>query len=78
MLEQDGEVVGDRGRGGLPGRSGAAVAWAANTLGALGVTLEAGPRRHAGRPARVGAGRAGAVVHVPGSIGLGDVTVRFA
>jgi 2-keto-4-pentenoate hydratase len=42
VVERAGEVVGTGAGAAALGDSAAAVAWAANTLGALGVTLEAG------------------------------------
>ena len=42
VLEQDGEVVATGAGAAAWATRSAAVAWAANTLGSLGVTLEAG------------------------------------
>lgn len=76
VLERGGEVVATGAGAAALGHPAAAVAWAANTLGELGVTLEAGQlvmpgALHASVPARAGD------VFRARFDGLGAVTVRF-
>lgn len=76
VLERNGEVVSTGAGAAALGNPAHAVAWAANTLGALGVTLEAG---HVVMPGALHA----AVPVAPGDVvratfdHLGPVTVRF-
>jgi len=77
VFEQDGEVAATGAGAACLGDPLAAVAWAANTLGALGVTLEAGHiimpgALHASLPARAGASFRARFDR------LGDVAVRFS
>ncbi len=76
-FEQDGNVAATGAGAACLGDPVAAVAWAANTLGALGVTLEAGHvimpgALHASLPARAGISFRARFDR------LGDVAVRFA
>ena len=76
VLERRGEVVATGAGAAALGHPAAAVAWAANTLGALGVTLEAGSlvmpgALHASVPAVAGD------TFRARFDGLGSVTVRF-
>ena len=77
VLEQDGEVAATGAGAACLGDPLAAVAWAANTLGELGVTLEAGHvimpgALHASLPARAGSSFRARFDR------LGDVAVRFS
>lgn len=77
VMERDGEPVADGVGAACLGDPAAAVAWTANTLGPLGVTLEAG------HIVMSGALHAAPFVRGPGSYvarfeGLGDVRIRFA
>ena len=76
-FEQDGQVAATGAGAACLGDPVAAVAWAANTLGELGVTLEAGHiimpgALHASLPARA------AMSFRARFDRLGDVAVRFA
>ncbi|GIW20722.1 MAG: hypothetical protein KatS3mg065_1018 [Chloroflexota bacterium] len=76
-MERRGEVVATGAGAAALGHPAEAVAWAANTLGALGVTLEAGAlimpgALHASVPAVAGD------TFRARFDGLGAVTVRFA
>jgi len=76
-FEQDGQVAATGAGAACLGDPVAAVAWAANTLGELGVTLEAGDiimpgALHASVPARAGMAFRARFDR------LGDVAVRFA
>ncbi len=77
VLERDGEPVAEGVGAACLGDPAAAVAWTANTLGSLGVTLEAG------QIVMSGALHAAPFVREPGSYrarfeGVGDVRVRFS
>jgi 2-keto-4-pentenoate hydratase len=76
VLERDGDVVATGAGAAALGDPAAAVAWAANTLGALGVTMEAGAiimtgALHASIPVRPGD------AFTATFDGLGSVSVRF-
>jgi 2-keto-4-pentenoate hydratase len=76
VLERDGDVVATGAGAAALGDPAAAVAWAANTLGALGVTMEAGAiimtgALHASIPVRAGD------AFTATFDGLGSVAVRF-
>jgi 2-keto-4-pentenoate hydratase len=76
VLERDGDVVATGAGAAALGDPAAAVAWAANTLGALGVTMEAGAiimtgALHASIPVRAGD------AFTATFDGLGSVSVRF-
>jgi 2-keto-4-pentenoate hydratase len=76
ILERDGDVVATGAGAAALGDPAAAVAWAANTLGALGVTMEAGAiimtgALHASIPVRAGD------AFTATFDGLGSVAVRF-
>ncbi len=76
VLERDGDVVATGAGAAALGDPAAAVAWAANTLGALGVTMEAGAiimtgALHASVPVRAGD------AYTATFDGLGSVSVRF-
>jgi len=77
VFERDGEVAATGAGAACLGDPVAAVAWAANTLGALGVTLEAGHiimpgALHGSMPARAGSSFRARFDR------LGDVAVRFS
>lgn len=76
VMERDGEPVAEGVGAACLGDPAAAVAWTANTLGPLGVTLEAG------QIVMSGALHAAPFVRAPGIYrarfeGLGDIRVRF-
>lgn len=76
VLERDGDVVATGAGAAALGDPAAAVAWAANTLGALGVTMESGAiimtgALHASIPVRAGD------AFTATFDGLGSVSVRF-
>ena len=75
VLYDDGEVAATGAGGAVLGSPILAVAWLANTLGALGVTLEAGHVVLPGSMTRAIPFRAGATVHAS-MAGLGTVTAR--